>query len=221
MDKRETAWKKSRKFGDVYGGRMAPKIPDRIINRAHSLSPPGPHDQTPLFIVDNPSRDYFFPVEPDDIRRELKHLPKDDWSSITHIWLRRFKKADYESGELPLAEFICGSGVRLVVLYPWPDDLRVFISKKRPSDRQLKFYAGYKTELIECKDGWYLEWELAELKDFYIQTLLFHEIGHNVDWYRRHWSKSNLKACEEFANQYAFERTTQRCLRCAPKQDRT
>ena len=220
MDRRETAWKKCRKFGDVYGGRNAPKIPDRIINRAHSLSPPGPHDETPIFICDNPSRDYFFPIEPDDIRRELKHLPKDDWSSITHIWFRRFKKADYEQGEVPLAEFICGSGVRLVVLYPWPIDRRVFISKKSPTDRQLKIYSGYETKLIECEDGWYLEWEHAELKDFYIQTLLFHEIGHNVDWYNRHWSKSNVREREEFANQYAYERTTKRCLRFAPNPDR-
>jgi len=221
MDKRNTAWKKSRKFGDVYGGRSSPKIPDRIVSRAHSLSPPGPHDETPIFITDNPSRDYFFPVDADDIRRELQNVPEDDWSTITHIWLRRFKKTDYERGEIPLAEFICGSGVRLVVLYPWPTDLKMFVSKKRPTDRQLKLYAGHKTELIECKDGWHLEWELPELKDFYIQTLLFHEIGHNVDWYRRHWSKSNIRKQEEFADQYAYERTTKRYLRFAPPQDAT
>ena len=170
-------------------------------------------------ITDNPSRDYLFPVDADDIRRELQHLPEDDWSTITHIWLRRFKKTDYERGEIPLAEFICGSGVRLVVLYPWPIDLKLFISKKRPTDRQLKFYADHKAELIQQQDGWYLEWELAELKDFYIQTLLFHEIGHNVDWYRRHWSKSNVREREEFADQYAYERTSKRCLRFAPTQD--
>ena len=213
MDRRETAWKKSRKFGDVYGGRSAPKIPDRILSRAHSLSPPGPHDELPIFIVDNPSRDFLFPIDVDDIRRELMRLPEDDWSTITHIWLRRFKKSDYERGEMPLAEFICGSGVRLVVLYPWPVDLRLFISQKRPTERQLKLYSRHQAQLIHSEEGWFLEWELDDLKDFYIQTLLFHEIGHNVDWYRRHWSKANARQREEFADQYAYERTTKRCQR--------
>lgn len=212
MDRRRTAWKKSRKFGDVYGGRTSPKVPDRIIRRAHSLSAPGPHDDLPIFIVDNPSRDFFFPLQPDEISRELKHLPQHDWSTITHIWLRRFKKTEYENGELPLAEFICGSGVRLVVLYPWPSDLRLFISEKRPSERQLKLYADYTSSLIETDDGWYLDWTLPELKNFYIETLLFHEIGHNIDWYKRRWTMANRRSREEFADQYAYERTSKRCI---------
>lgn len=164
-----------------------------------------------MFIVDNPSREFIFPLSPDEIRHELEHLPKRDWSTITHIWLRRFKKTEYESGELPLAEFICGSGVRLIVLYPWPADLSLFLSKKRPTDRQLKLYAGYDATLVETDGGWSLEWTLPVLKDFYIQTLLYHEVGHNVDWYKRHWTAANRRSGEEFADQYAYERTTKRC----------
>ena len=212
MDKRRTAWKKSRTFGDIYGGRSARKIPDRILQRAHSLKPPGPHDERPIYIVDNPSRDYFFPLEPAEITRELAHLPQRDWSTLTHIWLRRFKKSEYETGELPLAEFICGSGVRVVVLYPWPTDLRVFISKRRPKQRQLKLYQAYTTNLVEGADGWYLEWTLPALKNFCVETLLYHEIGHNVDWYKRRWTAANREAGEEFADQYAYERTSKRCL---------
>lgn len=210
MDRRQTAWKKSRKFGDVYGGRTFPKIPDRIFRRAHSLLPPGPLDETPLFMVDNPSRDFFFPVNTEEISRELKNLPSHDWATITHIWLRRFKKTEYQKGELPLSEFICGSGVRLIVLYPWPSNLRLFLSKNRPNDHQLKLYAGYETSLIQTKNGWSLEWTLPALKNFYIQTLLFHEIGRNIDWYARHWTPANRRSSEAFADQYAYELTTKR-----------
>ncbi len=147
MNRKRTAWKKSRKFGDVYGGRASTKIPNRIFNRMHSLSPPGPCDEVPLYIVDNPSRDYFFPLSTEEISRELQNLPNNDWSDITHIWLRRFKKTEYQRGELPFAEFICGSGVRLIVLYPWPRDLRLFISKKHPKERQIKRFADYTTSL--------------------------------------------------------------------------
>ena len=212
MNKKRTAWKKSRTFGDVYGGRTCRKIPDRIIRRAHSIHPPGPHDDRPLFIVDNPSRDFFFPLTPNEIRHELKHLPKRDWSQITHIWLRRFKKAEYEAGELPLAEFICGSGVRLIVLYPWPLDLRTPFGPKKPSDRQLKSYSQYAIELQKDNDGWHLKWNAAAVKDFCVEQLLYHEVGHHVDWYKRHWSKANSKAIEEFADQYAYERTSKRSI---------
>jgi hypothetical protein len=212
MDRKQTAWKKSRKFGDVYGGRELPKIANGIFRRVHSISPPSPLDKLPIYIVDNPSRDFFFPLEPDDIARELEYLPEADRSQITHIWLRRFKKSEYIAGELPFAEFICGSGVRAIILYPWQVDMRLFMSKKRPADRQLKRYSKYTTNLVETPDGWFLEWTLPELKNFYIEALLYHEIGHNVDWYRRRWTVANQDTLEEYANQYAFEYTSKRRL---------
>jgi hypothetical protein len=212
MDRKQTAWKKSRRFGDIFGGRTRLKIPDRIVRRAHSLNRPGPHDVLPLFIVDNPSREFFFPLTPDEIRKELTHVPKRDWSGITHIWQRRFKKTEYEAGELPLAEFICGSGVRLIVLYPWPKDLRMPFGEKKPTDRRLTFFADYATDLRHSADHWYLQWTAEAVKNFCVEVLLYHEIGHHIDWYHRHWSKANRKSVEEFANQYAYERTSKRCL---------
>jgi hypothetical protein len=210
MDRKQTAWKKSRKFGDVYGGRERPKLTDRIFRRAHSILPSSPVDKLPIYIVDNPSRDFFFPLEADAIEREIQHLPVEDREGITHIWLRRFKKSEYMAGELPFAEFICGSGVRLIILYPWQVDLRLFISKKPPSLRQLKPYANYTTNLIETPDGWYLEWTLPQLKNFYIEVLLYHEIGHHIDCYRRRWTPATQGIVEEYANQYAFEHTSKR-----------
>ena len=90
QSRKDTAWKKSRKFGDVKGGRMRPKLADNIFTRAHSLQRPSGGDELPIFITDNPSRDYFFPIGVDDVRRELAHLPQKDWREITHIWFRRF-----------------------------------------------------------------------------------------------------------------------------------
>jgi len=41
---------------------------------------------------------------------------------------------------------------------------------------------------------------------------LFHEIGHHLDWYARHWSKANSSILEEAADQYAFSKTTKRSM---------
>lgn len=188
MDRKQTAWKKSRTFGDVYGGRVRRKIPDRILQRAHSFHPPAPHDEKPVIIVDNPSRDFFFPLTSDETKHELMHLPNRDWAQITHIWQRRFKKTEYETGELPLAEFICGSGVHLIVLYPWPHNLRMPLGTKKPTSQQLKFYSRYEPELEQDCAGWHLKWDADAVKDFCVEQLLYHEIGHHVNWFKRRWS---------------------------------
>jgi hypothetical protein len=212
VERKQSPWKKSRTFGDVYGGRTHLKIPDRIMRRAHSLKPPSQSDTLPLFIVDNPSRDFYFPLTPDEIKKELTDLPRHDWSRITHIWERRSKKTEYETGELPLAEFICGSGVQLIVLYPWPNDLRMPLGKRKPTDKQLSTFAKYSTDLRQAEEYWYLHWNKDAVKNFCIEQLLYHEIGHHVDRSKRHWSKTNRKAVEEFADQYAYERTSKRSM---------
>ena len=208
MNRKHTAWKKSRKFGDVHGGRRYAKITDNIFRRFHSLQRPSPLDELPIIIQDNPSRDFFFPISPEEVLMELKRLPAEDVEGITHLCFKRFKKADYEKGEIPLACFICGSGVRAVVLYPWPMDHCLRFGSKKPSVATLHMYSPYSKKLIQTPEGWLLEFESKALKRLYTELLLFHEVGHHIDWYSRRWTKSNRKQQEDFANQYAYERTS-------------
>ncbi len=212
QSRKDTAWKKSRRFGDVKGGRMRPKLADNIFARAHSFQRPSQGDSLPIYIIDNPSRDYFFPIGPDEIRRELAHLPRKDWSEITHIWFRRFKKTEYEANELPLAEFSCGSGVRLITLYPWPRSFEWIHGDKMPSATISRILGRYGANISFRSGEWVSRWTEPTLKNFYIEYLLFHEIGHHVDWYSRHWSKANRRKLEEAADQYAFGKTTKRSI---------
>ncbi len=211
MDRRHTAWKKSRKFGDVKGGRAWPKIADGILRRVHSLEAPSASDELPIVIEDNPSRDFFFPLSAVEVLAELQRLPKKDVTGITHIWLRRFKKSDYERGEMPLASFMAGGGVKAIVLYPWPVDLTLSLGRRKPTERTLRMYEPYSDRLVQTRRGWQLEFTESGLKDLYTELLLYHEIGHHVDWYQRRWSKANRRNLEEFADRYAYERTSQRC----------
>lgn len=72
-NRKETAWKKSRKFGDIKGGRKYNKYLNTVLNRFHDLEKPDVNDSIPIFIKDNPSRDYFFPIEISDIKEFLKN----------------------------------------------------------------------------------------------------------------------------------------------------
>ena len=217
--RKHTAWKKSRRFSDVHGGRMSPKVTDRIIRRAHSLKPPDPGVETPICIEDNPSRDYYFPLSAEECVAAIRSLPKGDHRDITHLWLRRPSGSDRRQG-LPLAQFICGSGVRLIVLYPWRCDGRIDFGRLGPIKSTVRWYERFGAELRREKGRWFFELREAELRRLYIH-LLYHEVGHHVDWYRTHWSKANRKQAEEAAEQYAFHytRTGMRVLKRLDEND--
>jgi len=199
-----TPWKKSRTYGDIYGGRSRVRMSDNIFARTHSLHRPSADQALPILLQDSASRDYIFPVTADELAQTLKNLPESDGRGITHIWLRRTPIRARKMGA-PLAEFVCGSGVRLIVIYPWRKDGRMCIGHDKPQAQAMAPYLRFGASVI-CEDGrWYVEFSEANLKRFYIEHLFCHELGHHVDWYNRNWSKANSRQTEEFADQYAVQ----------------
>ncbi len=207
MNRKLTAWKKSRKFGDIHGGRTRLRLSDNIFKRCHSLKRPDINDQLPILIEENPSKEFFFPLSVYEVEKAVKALPKRDYSQITHIWLRRLKKTEYENGQMPLAEFICGSGVRVIIMYPVPRSMLIDLGQKKPSARKLKELGNWCSDISFKNGRWRSKWQLPDLRKYYINNLLYHEVGHHVDWYYRNWGKANLKQIEEYANQYAIQKT--------------
>lgn len=204
QNRKETAWKKNRNFSDIHGGRMRLKCADGIFNRKHNLLPPIEGQETPIFIIENTSRDFYFPVTIDEIKETLKKLPKEHTEYLTHIWLSKVKKSEYLKGEVPQGEFICGSKVYLIKLYAVPIDNKMLFGQTKPTNKQLSFYKPYCSNLICDKNGWYLQWTTESYKKYYLEKLLLHEIGHCVDYiYKRDWSKANHKQIEDFADNYA------------------
>src|SRR5512144_2871075 len=143
--RRETAWRKSRTFGDVYGGRMAPKLTNRVFACLHSLDRPGPDESLPLVLQDNPSRDYFWPISGVEARDAVLALPREHHAGITHIWLRR---KDVRVGD-PLAAFICGSGVRLITLYPWRKDMKIYLGRTKPIQKWRRAASKFGAQTFE------------------------------------------------------------------------
>jgi hypothetical protein len=206
ISRKETAWKKNRKFGDVKGGRTFTKITDRIFNRAHSLRKPSPSDELPIFIKDNSSKDFYFPVTEDEILERLVKLPIEHRERITHIWLRKVKKDDYENNETFQGMFICGSGVNLIVLSAFPTNLQMIFGNTKPTKRILKSYSEWTQDLRfdEKKKVWFLQWNAETIRDYYLNSLLLHEIGHFVESvYEKFWSNAGRHKREDFADNYA------------------
>jgi hypothetical protein len=137
--RKHTAWEKNRKFGDVFGGRVSPKLTDRVFKRYHNFEPPIKGESTPIFIVDNPSRDFYFPVTVEDVKLTIDQLPKSHTEFLTHIWLQKIKRTDYLNGESFQGCLICGSGVKLIVLHPFPIDNKMRLGRVKPQRKILNY----------------------------------------------------------------------------------
>lgn len=205
QNRKQTAYKKSRKFGDVMGGRMRPKLTDNIHKRAHNLLPPAENQEKPIFILENPSKDFYFPITVEDVKFVLSKLPTEHTEFLTHIWFKKVKKKDYLNGDTLQAEFIAGGGVYLIKMYAFSVNNQMLFGKTKPSNKALTFYKPYCTNLQHNEQGWFLQWDPAKLKQYFLEKLLLHEIGHCVDYvYERSWSKANTKQVEDFADNYAM-----------------
>jgi hypothetical protein len=208
LNKKETAWKKSRKFGDVKGGRRHPKISNGIFRKFHTLKPPTFHDKLPIFLKDNPSKDFYFPADEIEISSQLLKLPETLTDEITHIWLRRIKTTDYQTGNELQAIFICGSGVNLIAINAFPRDLKMQFGDEKPNRKTLRFYSkwiGDQSPIRSESGKWFLQWSEAAIKDYYLNHLLLHEVGHFVDRYStRVRSKTSRKEAEDFAESFAI-----------------
>lgn len=205
QSRKSTAWRKNRKLGDIQGGRMRTKLEDNIFHRCHNLKAPTIGQEIPIIMEENPSRDFFFPLNADEALEILKTLPKEHTEGITHLWFRKIKKSDYLSKKINFAEYICGRGVSVIILYPWPKTLALNFANKKPSAKLLKEYSSWTTDLRFENQEWKLYWTPDSLKRFYAESLLLHEIGHHLDNKTRSLDKTPNKQTEEFANQYAIQ----------------
>ncbi len=204
QSRKHTAWKKNRKFGDIAGGRLRTKVTDNLFNRLHNLQKPSSLDALPVFIIENPSRDFYFPLTKGEIQAVLDTLPREHTQHITHIWLQKVKKTEYQKGETFQGCFVSGSGVNVLLLHPFPHDLKMRLGVQKPPQRVLNFYKHYSPLLHEDADGWYLQWTADDIKRYYAETLLLHEIGHAIDsLHKRFWSKAARAKAENYADNYA------------------
>lgn len=203
QSRKHTSYRKNKKFGDVMGGRKRPKLTDNIFERQHNLSAPSEGEQKPIYIVDNPSRDFYFPIDVNEVKATLGKLPIEHTEHITHIWFQKIKKNDYLEGKTFQASFICGSGVYLIVLHPFPMDNIMRLGKSKPTKKTLNYYKDFGVVLKEDEAGWSLKWTEENVKKYYLESLLLHEVGHSIDsFYKKFWSKANDQKREKWADNY-------------------
>ncbi len=78
--------------------------------------------------------------------------------------------------------------------------------RRRPSNSTFNDAKRFGAQIRQAGKEWVAKWDADSLRRFYVH-ILYHEVGHHIDWYTRHWSPANSKHLEEAAEQYAFAKT--------------
>jgi hypothetical protein len=144
-------------------------------------------------IVEPPGAGYVHPVTADDVRERVLQLPHPFCNSIDVVQLSRMTR---KRRLFPCYGMQWGTAV---YLYPIEETLQEFYGcEPRPAQRiETEMYGG---RWDQCGDLWRLTWTQETIRDYYLNNVLIHEIGHVND--RRN---TNFRRREQYADWFAVE----------------
>lgn len=144
-------------------------------------------------LVESPGAGYIHPVTADDVRERVLQLPEPWCWSIDVVQLSRMTR---KRRLFPCYGLQWGTAV---YLYPIEESLEeLYVRAPRPAQRIETEMFGGRWE----QDGefWKLVWTRETIRDYYLNNVLIHEIGHVND--RRN---TNPRRREQFADWFAIE----------------
>ncbi|QDT54545.1 hypothetical protein Pan44_25780 [Caulifigura coniformis] len=155
------------------------------------------HDPTdrrsPRIIVAPPGASFLHAVTPSEIRERLAQLPGRYQGYVDVVQLSPMTR---KRQLFPVYGLQWGTSV---YLYPIESSLvETFIQPPRPQQRiEAEMFGGVWSQR---RDLWTLTWTIDSLRDFYLNNILIHEVGHAIDQRNtRHVDR------ERFANWFAIE----------------
>lgn len=148
---------------------------------------------TPEVLTQAPGEGYLHAVSAQEIRERLSQLPHDITSQIEVIQLSQMTR---KRGLFPLYGMQWGANI---YLYPIEAGLVELYTRPPHPQQQIeaKMFGG---EWHEEEGYWQLSWTLESLKDFYLNNVLIHEVGHVIDQ-----RNTSFRDRERFANWFAIE----------------
>ncbi len=155
------------------------------------------------FIVEPPGRGYIHPITVEEVRQQIARLPS---RLIKGLEVVQFSGMTKKRALFPCYGMQWGSAV---YLYPIEDTYEeIYENPPTPQQRiDARMYGG-KWEFDHSY--WILKWTKNTIRDFYLNSVLIHEIGHiNDDRNRR--SKDRERYADWFAIEYGYRTSRKRC----------
>jgi len=149
-------------------------------------------------IVDEPGNGYRHVVTRDEVIERLTELPEEFLQPLDVLRLSRMTR---KKQSFPCYGMQWGS---TIYLYPMEESLtEQFSWAPKPSQLiEAQMYGGRWVD--EGPKGWRLHWTERTIKDFYLNNILIHELGHLLDERNRGYTDRERFA-EWFAVRYGYQ----------------
>lgn len=171
QNRKETAWKKNREWGQLFGGRTRRRWTDNIVARLHTLQAPGEGAVLPIVMHDNPSSELYFPIEAHEYVAVLRALPPAATAGITHIVLRRGAPLDRRARQ-PWCNYIQGRGVHALFVLPWTKARREYLPNGRPTGAFATELARFGGQFQRRGSKWFVQFSRDDLRAFALHCFL-------------------------------------------------
>ena len=151
-------------------------------------------------VVQNAGKGFTHVVTPDEVRQRLKRVPQVFLKDLEVVQLCRMTR---KKQSFPCYGMQWGS---TLYLYPLEESLiEQFYHPPRPNlVNEVKMYGG---RWLQPKPGlWTLIWSKDAARDFYLNNILIHELGHLIDS-RNSGYTDRERFAEWFAVEYGYRRT--------------
>jgi len=145
------------------------------------------------YLVQAPGTGYVHPVTIDEVRNRIAGLPA---PLTTGIEVVQFSAMTRKRRYFPLYGMQWGPNI---YLYPIEASLTE-IYRRPPTPQQLVEARMFGGEWKQVGGNWILSWTTETIRDFYLNNVLIHEIGHVHDSRNK-----NTGARERYANWFATE----------------
>lgn len=144
-------------------------------------------------VVQPPGRRSIHPLTPDDVRQRIETLPK---RFTRNLGVIQFSRMTRKRALFPCYGMQWGPNI---YLYPIEESLvESYVQPPRPQDLiEARMYGG---EWYQDGKLWRLKWTSETIRDFYLNNVLIHEIGHVNDD-----RNASFNAREQYANWFAIE----------------
>jgi len=185
---RKKAAYRQRVVGNTSGGS--------IFNAPELWHPPTESGNT-RYIVQPPGEDYIHPVSVDEVRERLAHLPEQFASTVEVV---QFSRMTRKRSHFPCYGMQWGA---TVYLYPIEESLvETYTCPPKPAQLiEARMYGGIWAP--QSDGNWTLTWTRDSIKDFYLNNVLIHEVGH-VNDERNTRSQDRERYANWFAIEYGF-----------------
>ena len=151
------------------------------------------NEQTLQIVTEPAGRGYIHPVSSDDVRERVLQLPEQYQRKLEVV---QFSRMTRKRRLFPCYGLQWGSAV---YLYPIEESLEeLYVRAPRPAQRiETEMFGG---RWVQDGNLWRLLWSERTIRDFYLNNVLIHEIGHINDD-----RNTSFRKRERFADWFAVE----------------